>query len=66
MIAMRKLSMLAYLVAISLCLGCASGPTTGSWDAAKADLRGDNMQMRGFSDMKPPDGQTPFIQPPKW
>jgi hypothetical protein len=62
---MRSLTTLVCLIALSHCLGCASDQKTGSWEAAKADWRGDNMQMRGFSDMKPPDGQTPFIQPPK-
>ena len=31
--------------------GCASDAGNGSWDAVWKDLRGDNMQMRGFSGM---------------
>ena len=43
------------LLLCALCLfsGCASDAGNGSWDAVWRDLRGDNMQMRGFSGMNP-------------
>jgi hypothetical protein len=38
-----------------LCLsGCASDAGNGSWEGVWKDLRGDNMQMRGFSGMNAP------------
>jgi hypothetical protein len=38
------------LLTCSLCLfsGCASDTGNGSWEGVWKDLRGDNMQMRGF------------------
>jgi hypothetical protein len=30
--------------------GCASDAGNGSWEGVWKDLRGDNMQLRGFSD----------------
>jgi hypothetical protein len=32
--------------------GCASDSGNGSWEGVLRDLRGDNMQMRSFSEMR--------------
>jgi hypothetical protein len=39
--------------------GCASDAEKGSWDEVWKDLRGDNMQMKGFS------GTSAFPRPPR-
>jgi hypothetical protein len=54
---MRRLCVLlcALFVALAVGAGCASDPADGEGPLAPAlkDLRGDNMQMRGFGSQSP-------------
>jgi hypothetical protein len=45
--AMKRLCLL--FCALAVCLGCATEGDKGQWDDFWKDVRGDNMQMRGFS-----------------
>jgi len=44
------------ICALASCVGCASDGDKGAWSEVMKDLRGDNMQMRGFGaeGFKPP------------
>ena len=45
---------------LCFCLGCAADVQNGSWSEVMKDLRGDNMQMKGFSVSNgSPDRPTP-------
>jgi hypothetical protein len=50
---LRKLVLAAALLALGLSLGCASDGDKDPWGPFWKDLRGDNMQMRGWSDNSP-------------
>ncbi len=46
---MRRLSVFVIpLILCLLCVGCATDAQKSQWQEAWKDLRGDNMQMRGF------------------
>jgi len=46
---MKRLGVL--LCALLFCLGCGSDGEKSQWDDALKDLRGDNMEMKGFGGM---------------
>jgi hypothetical protein len=48
----------AFLCVCGLCLGCKSNPNQASWDLAKRDAMGENMQMRYFGGSKPADDEA--------
>ncbi len=53
---MKIIAFLLGTCCLCFCLGCAGDK--GSWDAVKRDLRGDNMEMRGFGSMKDMDSSS--------
>lgn len=54
---MRRLCALAVVAVLSL--GCATEGQKGQWDEFWKDLRGDNMEMRGWSTQSRPAPPKP-------